>query len=598
MVAALLATTALTPSQALALPVVGFVLGAAGATSVAVGLGISAGFAAGAVFGASFLGSLAIKAVLSVGLVALSAHFAPKPSTPPPSVRMVNFTQPISYAEWVFGRTRKGGVIGFTGFTNLRRYYVPILAAHEIKGVVEHWLDERAVALNDASDQNLSNIETDPIAGYGRINTLTGGAGQTVDAGLDAAFTEITDRHNFKGLSGAVIWAKRPPDSSFSDVFPRGKQWVYAPVIDGNNQIYDPRDDSRKFTNNAALIMAYWFTEVLGREVDWDDVAVEADASDLLVTNDEGSTQRKWMINGAISDEQEFEDQRAQLAGACDAFIFERADGKVGFNVGRWMEPTVTLTAADFFAVEVTGGDWGADAPNEVAVTYTEPENAWRETPGGTWVEDEEERPIRDEPQLFMVTSHNQAARMAKRIARTKRAKLKLSGTLGLIGFELLGQRFFRVVHAEMGIDSYFEVGKLAKKNGVFTLSASSVTPEDFDFDAATEEPTRPVYSSVVSNDDIAEVTGLGGVVVQGGGLDFTLDAADESYTQQIRIRVDGDVDWQVHSVPDEQTALRVTGLIEGEVYEAQARNRTAALRVGDWTPDTPITVSVTSVGS
>ena len=122
MVAALLATTALTPTGALALPVVGFVLGATGATSIAAGLGISAGFAAGAVFGASFLGSLAIKTVVSIGLAALSASLAPTPRTPPPSARMVNFSQPISYAAWSFARTRKGGVMGVTGWTTLRRY--------------------------------------------------------------------------------------------------------------------------------------------------------------------------------------------------------------------------------------------------------------------------------------------------------------------------------------------------------------------------------------------------------------------------------------------------------------------------------------------
>ena len=413
----LLATTALTPTPAAAAPVVGFILGAVGATGAAVALGISSGVVAGSLFGATFWGAFAVRTVLSIGLAALASSLGPKPSMPPPSARMVNFAQPISYAEWAFGRTRKGGPIGFTGFHNLRRYYVPILAAHEIQGVVEHWLDERAVTLNGEPSQNLSNIA--PIAGYGRINTLTGAPSQTVDAGLDAAFTEITAAHDFKGLSGAVIWAKRPSASAFTDIYPLNRQWAYAPVIDGNNQIYDPRDDSRKFTNNAALVLAYWLTEVLGRDVDWSDVAVEANASDQLVTNGEGGTQAKWMINGSISDEQEFEDQRAQMAAACDAFVYERADGKVGFKVGRWIEPTVTLTDDDFYALEITEGNWGAGAPNEVAVTYTEPENAWRETPGGTWIEDAAARPIRDAPQLFMVTSNNQAARMAKRIAST-----------------------------------------------------------------------------------------------------------------------------------------------------------------------------------
>lgn len=590
--AAFLATTALTPKPAEAAPVVAFtagLLGIAGGSALAA----TAAYGAAAAFAGTFWGGFLVKTVLSVGLSAIAAKLAQKsPNMPPPAARMANYAQPISYAEWVFGRTRKGGPLGFTGFKSLRRYYVPILAAHEIEGFVEHWLDERVTGLTSSTDPLESNIDTYPMSNDGRIDTFTGAPGQTADPGLVLMFPEITEEHDFAGLAGAVVSAWRPAPENFSLIYPRGREWAYAPVIDGNNQIFDPRDGTRKYTNNAALVIAYWLTEILGREVDWPSVETEARASDGLVMNAQGEMQPRWTINGTISDEQEFEDQRAQLAGACDAFMYERPDGKVGFYVGRWIEPTITLTADDFTRFELSSGGWGGAVPDEVAAIYTEPENAWRETPSGAWVHRSVTKPIRDEPPLYLVTNHNQATRLNRRLARMKNAKYRLQGTVPMIGHELIASRFFRVIHSEMGVDAYFEVGEWVREaTGVFSVTATSVDPSDFADDVS--EPARPVYNDVVSNDDIPDVEGIGAVTVDGGAIDISWTATDESYSQQVNIRATGETDWQVVSAADGKNSLRITGLIDGQEYEYQVRNRTPARRVGAWKPDTPNTISV-----
>ncbi|UWQ59971.1 fibronectin type III domain-containing protein [Leisingera caerulea] len=601
LIAAFLGTTALTPEPAEAAAVGGFIVGALGGAAAA---GASAAFVAGVSVGAAFaataIGGFIVKTVVAVGLSALAGALAPKPSLPPPAARMVNFAQPVTYAEYVFGRARKGGPLGFRGFADNRRYYVPILAAHEIEGIVEHWLDERPVALTAEAEQGVSNISTAPIAGHGRINVFTGAAGQVVDPGLEAAFAEITTAHDFKGLAGAVLWAKRPPQESFSKIYPNGKQWSYAPVLDGKKDLYDPRTGSRGYSNNAALVMADWVVNILGRGVDWDEVADEANACDLLVTNAERETQPLWTLNGTISDEQSYEDQRAQLAAACDAFIYERTDGKVGFTFGRWIEPTLTLTADDFFAVELSEGKWGADAPDEVAAVYVEPTNGWRETPSGTWVENDVAKPVRDEPQLYMVHNHNQAARMNKRIARTRRAKYQLNGTIGMAGYEILGgrdggrsHRFIRVVHDDLGVDDYFEVGELVREGvATFTLSANSVRPEDFDFDAETEEPQRPRYGAVVSDSDIPVPENLTGAPQDNGSALFVWDPQDSAYTQELRYRPVGDSYWLTQQTSESTDRLRVGGLADGQDYEAQIRNRTAGVGASDWGPETPVVLS------
>lgn len=589
--AALLGCTMLTPQPAQAAPVVAWV---AGALSVAGGAAIAttSAYLAGAGFAASVVGGFIVKTVVAIGLSALAAQLAPKPTSPPPSVQMANFAQPVTYAEWVYGRTRKGGFLGFTGFANDKRYYVPILAAHPIEGVVQHWLDERLVTLSDEADPNKSNITETPIAGYGRIDAFDGGDGQQVNPGLDAAFVEVTDAFDFAGLAGAVLWAARPPSSSFTQIYPESRQWAYAPVIKGKKDLFDPRDGARRFSSNAALVLADWVVDILGREVDWDEVADEAAACDTQVLNAEGYLQNRWELNGTLSDEQDFEGQRVSLAAACDAFLYERTDGKVGFTVGRWIAPELSLGPDDFLSLELASGEFGADAPDEVAGVYTEPENGWRETPSGAWVENEVAKPSRDEPQLFMVTNHNQISRLNKRLARTKLARYQLTATIGFRGYEILGgrdggraHRFFRVVHPELQIDAVFEVGELTREaSGLFSLTANSVNPEDFAFDAATEEPKRPVYDSVEGDNGIPVPDGLVVSNSGGGGADIGWTEQSEAYRQELRYQLTAaSSPWMTVTPSEGETSHTLSGLTIGADYAVEIRNRSAGLGLSDW---------------
>ena len=615
LVATLLATTSLTaPQRAEAGLVSPFLSGlvasfGASATTAAVASAIGgatfAGFSVGTFLTTTFVG----KIILSLGLSALASALTPKPQVPEASARLANFAQPVSYLDWAFGRCRKGGPLGFTGFQNStdtvtgtagrKRHYSVILAAHEIEGIVAHYMDERTVAV-DAN--GLST--TAPMAGYYRIRPFLGAAGQTADAELTSSFTEMTSAHDFAGLSGAHIWAKKPPDSDFADVYPSGRQGAWTPVIDGNNQVYDPRDNSYKFTRNAALIIAYWITEILGQQVDWTEVGEEADASDVTVTNKDAGTQAKWMINGAISDDQEFEDQRAQMAVACDAWLYERADGKVGFKVGRWIEPTITLTAGDFFSCETTEGSFGSGAPSEVAVRYVDPANKYREATSGPYVIDATAREKRDEPQLNLVTSHNQASRMAKRIAKATNPPSSIRGTIGLIGYSLIGQRFVKVENTEAGIDAYFEIGRLERDEGglSFSIEANETASTDFDYDAATEEDTPPTFGTVTGSADLIDTLTLSGTSQSGGSILWELTSTDPSLYYQMRTRVTGAATWTYNIALGHETDWLQTGLLGGVQYEAQVRSvsqagvatsETDAKFATSWQPGTSTKVTV-----
>ncbi len=600
-----LGSTALTmPAPVYAPAAVGFVVGALGGGAAAVaGTAYAAGVAAGVTFAASTIGGIIINATIGIGLSVIASALQPKPEIPKPSARMVNYAQGVAYAEYALGRVRKGGPLGFTGAQGKYRWYVPILAAHEISGVVQHYLDERPVEFG--SD---GYCETGPIGGYARREMLLGGAGQAASAAMMAAFPgKITAAHDFKGLACAVVRAKKVDPEDFSKIYPRSREWDFTPVIDGHALIWDPRSEAYGYTNNAALLLAWWLTEVQGQSVDWDDVAIEADACDVPITDRYGVTAPKWTINGVLSDDQDYETQRSQLCAACDAFLYEKPSGEVGFYVGRWIEPDVTLGDDDFEVIEISSGQTGSDSVTEIAPEYIEPENAWREWSAGAWVVDPDgNQTRRDTPQLFMVNWHNQAIRITKRIAKTKTAAYQLTATIGAIGYELIGKRFFRVVHDEERIDATFEIGKLVlEATGVFSLTANSVEAADFDFDSATEEPDRPEIKAaeIEETSTIDVVPGVTAVAMGFGRVRVEWGAVDDIYTQRVRLTRDSDGE-VFTSIPDGPGYAEISGLTPGETYSVEVANTRRSFftiwgagelpeDVGPWAPDPPVSVTV-----
>lgn len=512
---ALMGSTALVPAPAHAMPPVVAaavaVVGSLTATFTALGTALGLSVAAAAAFG-----TFATQLVIGLALSALVRALAPRPSIPEPSARMVNYAQPLTYMETVYGTTRKGGPIAYTNFGNKRRDVVIILAAHEIDGYEQHWLDEWPVDLPPGTN----TVATEPPGDLARIitrrGTLTQGTLPLVDK-----YDELTAAHNFAGLAVAQVTAIKPAAEDFSKNYPRGREWAYAPVIRGKNNIFDPRDQTYKWTDNAALIIADWATNIMGKGVNWDNVAIEADVADTPVPLKGGGTRAKWTLNGTISDDVDDEQIRAQLGTACDAYMYETPEGEVGFVLGRYYEPTITLTEDDFYSLTVSEGVAEQEAPNEIVIQYTEPANAWRETPSAAWVADPEARDTREDYSVFMINHHNQAIRVAKRLMRAKRAQYKGTGVLKYIGNKIMRERFVRITHDELGLDQVFEIEKLVRnEDGLsFNINLLSVTAEDFAFDPDAEEPAQPAYGDTVAIVDDDRPTNITATSVAVGGV-------------------------------------------------------------------------------
>jgi len=592
--AILLCSTALTPvgTPARAEPITAFFSGliasiGAGATTAAVAQALGGatllGFKAGTFLFGSWLGQL----VLSLGLSAIAQALTPRPNIPSPSDRLVNFAQPISPMEWAFGLVRKGGPYAVTSFQGDRRHYAVILCAHPIEGLDQWYLDQRPVETEENGD-----VETEPYGSALNLRLHSGEPGQLADPVLVEAIPEWTSAHNMAGLAYVAAYAKRVKDKEFADVYGNSPATgpAIAPAFRAANNVYDPRTDTFGWSNNAALIFAWIAENVLGAEVDWEEIADEADVADQLVQNRSGGQQRKWTLNGVFDDRTEVAEILKQVIAGCDAYVYERPDGTLGFKVGRYIEPTITLTEHDFYSLQIAERSWGPQPPTEWIARYVEPEYDWIEAVTGVWVEDEDARQVRRDPALYLIDSHNQAVRAIKRIARVERARYSVQGELNAVGYELLGgtnRRAHRFVRVQAyGFDFVMEVGRISRGEqlGALRIEGTSVEPEDFEFVAATEEPERPPRQKVSSHNTVAPPDGLSGQALPYGQIEWSWNTQPENLSQELHVRRVGAEEWQpAVSIRFAERSVITPGHVDGEFYEAELRNVTASGRASEW---------------
>lgn len=603
--AALWATTALAPGAAHAGPAVaafisGFSAFVTGATGMTVAMGTFGSVAFGYGYAAAqFLtGTVAGRLLVNVGL-SYAINRLTRTQTPPQQL-WANFAQPISYATTVYGQMRVGGPLGFTGYKSgadvamgrggAKRHYVPVLGMHDSAEIVEHYLADKLVEL----DGN-GVVTTEPeYATYYRIRPFVGAA--VADPELMARFPEITSAHNFKGLTGAYIWCARPSEDDLSTALENGRQATYTAVIKGR-KVYDPRTETTIWSRNAALVIADVIVNIWGQSVDWDEVADEADVCDQDITIKGGATRKRWTIDITLTDDQDYEDQRSALAAACDAWFYERSDGKVGFKVGAYEAPDITLTDRDFFAVQMTRGQSGSSAVNRMAVKYTEPNNAWKETATADLIYDEDANELsREDPAVYGITEHNQAFRIARRMLAVRRPGSTWTGTVGLIGYWLTQRRFWQIEHS-LGTATVEVQSMERSEDGLsFTFEAVEVQEADFDPDVADIEPDRVAYETVENEDAVPNLEGVTATVLDNGTIRVTWTMPDDdSYRRRVRIRPDGETDWQFIDVAASQTYVDIAQ--QPGTYEIQAINRTNGGKPSpSWMPLTAIVVEVAAI--
>jgi hypothetical protein len=230
----------------------------------------------------------------------------------------------------------------------------------------------------------------------------------------------------------------------------------------------------------------------------------EADICDEAMAKRDGSTEPRYASNGWFYRSTDPAEIFATLLGTCDGWMCENGDGALAFKVGKYRAPTVTFTDDHIIGFELQKGLGDEDHVNEIKISYTAPQNDYKEAPAVPWREEADISELGEvksrSMELTWVQSHSQARRIAKRQMARFQAVGRGTLTTNLYGLRGLGERWIGVqsrMITDLG-NAVVEVlphPRVDLMSGTVSFSFVIVNPNSVDaWDPATEEVDPPQY--------------------------------------------------------------------------------------------------------
>lgn len=575
-----------------------FIMLAAQAGSIA---GVVAGIG-GVVSALGIVGQIGI----AVGLSYLSSLIFKPPEPPRPEDVQNSVKNPIASRVRHYGRVKVSGPWVFGESKSGNFHKVIALGTGELDGIEEYWVDDNLVTIDGSG-----YVQEDPYSNNSlRIQTRLGLSTETHYSALASEFSEWTSAHRGDGVSSLYAWQKATAQDEISERFPNLTQTLYRVVTRGS-KIYNPITETTAWGDNAAAVIRDYVTHPDGMRLPsslattpqaaagWVQAAQDAnDAIPLKV----GGTEARYRLWGSYRLDERPADVVGRMLACCDGRLVPTPDGGITLEVGKWVAPTVTIDADAITGFsDISRGRDVLSTANIVRATYMSPDHDYQSTDADQWI-DEDDVALRGEiakdTSFIMAPSHGQARRLMKLDAYRSNPNWIGSFQCNLRAMAAFGERFIRIQYPLFGIDETFEIvdfrfdiGEGGILIGV-TLQVQSMSEAAYDWDAATEEGTAPIFEDTVVDHTIPEPTGLEVTfqLITVGGISasrayLTFDAAPvASLITQARGKLTTDADWQI--IPVEPGATAAVGFIVDDVgiYEFQLRYVTQTGRVGDWT--------------
>jgi hypothetical protein len=350
---------------------------AAGIASAAVGGGIiGAVVGAGAAFIVSAIGQSVFpqkqkkQASLSPQAAAIAGFDAGQPG----AGRTQAFRQPVTEHQIVLGRCKVSGPIVFLhsatddeGRADGYFYSVVVLAAHRVRAIGEVFLGDK--------------VESDgSLAGLVRIDRHFGEQDQAADPNLIAETGgQWTSEHRGRGRAYVAVRLKLT-----AEAFPAGPPNIAA-IVEGADTILDPRTGATGWSDNPALLLAWYLTAPFGWRASWSDIDIPAlmaaaNICDELVGTRAGVYERRYTANGVLSlAEGKIAITRKLAAAMAGALVV--SGGRFFIHAGAPALPAATLTSDDLRGdVTIQGARPRRDLFNGVRAVYVEPAANWQPT--------------------------------------------------------------------------------------------------------------------------------------------------------------------------------------------------------------------------
>lgn len=468
-------------------------------------------------------------------------------------------------ARYVFGRAGTGALLAWAQEQpgeqqeNERLHLVYVLTEGTIAGLDQIYVDQEPVAsAGDRIQYQLITGATAPDT-YMLANSPDW---QNSQIGRDLSWVRVTLKYDPDYFASGI------PDLLFE--------------YRGRNDIYDPRTDTSGYTNNAALVILWYIRHRLrvpDDEILWDTFIDAANVCDEIITNPDGSTERRYTVSGGFKADERKDRVLADLEAACAGSLI-RVGGKFGLQVGAYYGP-YELTIDEDMVIGTVAGQTEvslADAVNTMRGKFVSPEQRWTETdyPAvsvAEWVAEDGEE-IEDTLDLRFVSSPYQAQRLANIALRRKRAGGTLELPLNFRGYACRPGRVVQVALPTLNISGEFRVvdWDFSGENGC-RVTLQQEQPEIYD--DAVGQPFNPFGFIQLPTGGIGSPTGLQyvlqnvGEVIQGRLVWNPVDAA---LHYNVVIKREG-VAVQAAQVPAGVERCDVGGLEAGS-YTAEVRAR------------------------
>lgn len=449
----------------------------------------------------------------------------------------------------VYGKTRTSGLLAFLEQDRDRTLHCAIvLANHHLEGIEDILIDGN------------------PISSYG-----------------DLVSWEL---HNDRKTSDPFMGTHCPSWSP--DMIGRGISWLRASfrfdpnkfpfglpnvtLVKIGKKCYDPRISKEVYTNNAALVILDYLRTYLkcpDETINWESFKEAANICDEAVKNADGTSERRYTINGEFDMDEAPASIMAEMLKACGADLSYVA-GKYGLLVGAYYGPATMTLSEDCVCGEVKIYPEASfdKRSNTITGRFTSPTKGYSETDFPSvfvpeWIEKDGERKIIDIDYRF-VTSPYQAQRVSAIFLRRARAGRIIEVTCNMRGFKFKPGRYVTMDLPSIGIvgqEMRVLEWEFTKKGGVKVKLRQDAKEWN---DATGQLPDSGDVDIPISPSGVAQPQNFRYSVLQAGEVTHGVLAWDNvgTYAQNIvQVRKNGEIVWTAQTV---EQFVRVEGLTKG----------------------------------
>ena len=449
----------------------------------------------------------------------------------------------------VYGKTRTSGLLAFLEQDRDRTLHCAIvLANHPLEGIEDILIDGN------------------PISSYGDlVSWELHNDRKTSDPFMGTHCSSWSPDMIGRGISWLRASFKFDPNK-----FPFGLPNVT--LVKVGKKCYDPRISKEVYTNNAALVILDYLRTYLkcpDETINWESFKEAANICDEAVRNADGTSERRYTINGEFDMDEAPASIMAEMLKACGADLSYVA-GKYGLLVGAYYGPATMTLSEDCVCGEVKIYPEASfdKRSNTITGRFTSPAKGYSETDFPSvfvpeWVEKDGERKIIDIDYRF-VTSPYQAQRVSAIFLRRARAGRIIEVTCNMRGFKFKPGRYVTMDLPSIGIvgqEMRVLEWEFTKKGGVKVKLRQDAKEWN---DATGQLPDSGDVNIPISPSGVAQPQNFRYSVLQAGEVTHGVLAWDNvgTYAQNIvQVRKNGEIIWTAQTV---EQFVRVEGLTKG----------------------------------